>query len=63
MLAIDERIIFFAVLVAMCNDYFYIFSLEVYDRIQALSGHILIQQVQQSVTGKELFTVEYYRKS
>lgn len=33
MLAVDKRVIFFPVLVTVGNDYFYVFSLQVDDRI------------------------------
>ena len=57
MLPIDERIILFAVLVAVCEGNFDVFALQMNNRIQGLRGHVFVEQIEQAVFRKDLFSV------
>ena len=50
MLAVDEGIIFLAVLVGMGEGYFDVLAFQVDNVVKALAGHIIFQQIFQTVT-------------
>lgn len=52
-LTVHKGIIFFSVLIGMRKGYFNVFSFQVYDVIQPFGGHIVFQQVFQSVAGQD----------
>ena len=57
MLAIDERVILIAILVSMGKCNLNIIALEVNNRIEGLNGHILREQVKQTIAGNEFLAV------
>ena len=57
MLAVDERVVLVAVLVRVRQGYLYIFSYDMNDRVERRDGHVLRQQVQQTVLGDKLLIV------
>ena len=59
MLSVDERIIFLPVLSRVGKGYFYVFSFQVDDRIEPVVGHIVVQQVYQTVAGMDAASVEH----
>ena len=63
MLSIDKRVVFFAILVGMCKGYLDVFSYNMNYRIQAIVGHIVVQQVFKSVAALYPSSVIHYGKS
>ena len=59
MLSVDERIIFLSVLSRVGKGYFYVFPFQVDDRIKPVVGHIIVQQVYQTVAGMDAAAVEH----
>ena len=59
MLTIYERIIFLAVLIGMREGYFNVFSFQMNNVVKAFGSHVVLQQVFQSVTGKNLLSIIY----
>ena len=57
MLSVDKRVIFFAILIGMCEGYLYVFALHVNDRIKGVDGHCVGEQVGQSVARKDAMAV------
>ena len=57
MLTIDERVVFIAVLISMGQRDLNIFAYDVNDRIERIDGHILRQQVEQTVLAHEAFAI------
>src|SRR5659263_62386 len=57
MLPVYKRVIFFTVLVAMRDGHLDVFARQVNDRVKWFGSDVLVQQVHQSVFGKELFVV------
>ena len=56
-LAVDEGVIFLAVLVGMGESYFDVLALEVDDVVEALAGHVVLQQVLQAVAREDALSV------
>ena len=56
-LAVDEGVIFLAVLVGMGEGYFDVLALEVDDVVEALAGHVVLQQVLQAVAREDALSV------
>ena len=63
MLAVHERIIFLSILVAMRDNHLYILPFQVDDRVKRLGGHILVQQIHQTIAGIETLAVVNNGKS
>ena len=63
MLAVHERLIFLSILVAMRDNHLYILPFQVDDRVKRLGGHILVQQIHQTVAGIETLAVVNNGKS
>ena len=49
MLTVDKRIIFFSVLIGMCESYFNVFTFQVYYFVQPFGSHIILQQIFESM--------------
>ena len=52
-LTVDERMILLAILVGMGEGYLYVLALHVYDGVDALVGHAVVEQVFQSVAAED----------
>ena len=50
MLTVDERVVFLAILVGMGEGNFYILPFEMDDGVDALGGHVIVQQILQAIT-------------
>ena len=57
MLTVDERVILVAVLVGVGEGNLDVFALDMNDRVERTDGHVLRQQVQQTVLGDKFLTV------
>ena len=57
MLSVHKRIIFLAILVAMCNDDFDVFARQMDDGVKRFGRHIFVEQIDQTMAGIELFPV------
>ena len=49
-LSVDKRIIFLSILIGMGQDYLDVIPLEMNYRIQGVGGHILAEQIEQTMT-------------
>ncbi len=58
-LAVDEAVVFLAVVVAVGDGHLDVIALEVDDRVERLAVHLGGQQVQQAVLALELLAVEW----
>ena len=58
MLSVDKRIILLSILVGMGDGHLNVFTKEVNDGIELLLGHVLIEEILQSVLGSELLVVK-----
>ena len=57
MLTVDERMVFLTILIGMGESNFYVFPFQVNDRVEAISCHVVCQQVLQSVAAEDAATV------
>ena len=57
MLSVYERIIFLSVLVGVCKSYLDVFAFQVDNIIKTLTGHVVFQQVFQSMAGDDPLSV------
>ncbi len=48
-LAVDEGIVFLAILVSMGDHYLYVFTLQVDDRVEGFCRYIVVQEVEESM--------------
>ena len=56
-------VIFLSILVAMRDNHLYILPFQVDDRVKRLGGHILVQQIHQTIAGIETLAVVNNGKS
>ena len=56
-LSVYERIVFFSILIGMRKGNFDVFSFQVDDVIKSLTGHIIFQEVLQTMTGDNSLSV------
>ena len=57
-LSVDERVVFLAILVGMRKGYLNVFALHVDDRVEAVVGHVVGEQVFQTVARKDAAAIE-----
>ncbi len=57
-LSVDEGIVFLAILVGVCKHHFNVVALQMYDRVERLRCHVLLEQVEKSVAREVSFPVE-----
>ena len=58
MLSVDERMVFLAILIGMRKGYLNVFALHVDDRVEAVVGHVVGEQVFQTVARKDAAAIE-----
>ena len=62
MLAVDKRVVLFAILVGMRESYLYILSLKMDYRIDAVVCHCIVEQILKSVAAQDSPAVIHYGK-
>ena len=55
-LSVDEGIVFLAILVGVCKHHFNVVALQMYDRVERLRCHVLLEQVEKSVAREVSFS-------
>ena len=63
MLTVHKRVILLTILIGMCEGNLYILSLHVDDWVDAIHGHIVIQQVLQTITAEDASAVVHNDQS
>ena len=62
MLTVDKRIILLAILVGMRKGYLNVLTLQMHNVVQPLAGHVVFQQILQTVTRQDALTIIYKGK-
>ena len=60
MLSVYKRVVFFAILLAMCKGNLYILALQMDNGVQGIIVHAVFQQVRKSLTRQDTPAIEHY---